>query len=99
MVLSTRHPRAKSGESSMHELDPRMPNTDKKQAGEMSAAKRALLAIRLQQGATTSLNSDQISPRESTGPVEMSFAQELLWLLDQLNPNLSVYSVPRAMRI
>ncbi|MEP6732473.1 MAG: amino acid adenylation domain-containing protein [bacterium] len=39
-------------------------------------------------------------PRRSTGNVvPMSFAQELLWLLDRATPGLTAYNVPRAMRL
>ncbi|MDB4890696.1 MAG: amino acid adenylation domain protein, partial [Gemmatimonadetes bacterium] len=39
-------------------------------------------------------------PRRTTGDVvPMSFAQELLWLLDRATPGLTAYNVPRAMRL
>ena len=34
-----------------------------------------------------------------TGPVPLSFAQERLWLFDQLDPGKAVYNVSRALRI
>ena len=39
-------------------------------------------------------------PRRTTGDVApMSFAQELIWLLDRATPGLTAYNVPRAMRL
>src|SRR5262245_27328079 len=67
-------------------------------ANRLSAAKRALLELRLK-NAPKPTGPAPIQPRQRTEAVPLSFAQELLWLLDQLNPNTSVYSVPRAMRI
>jgi amino acid adenylation domain-containing protein len=66
-------------------------------AAGLSAAKRALLELRLKKGGKPA-GRDAIPRRRQRDLVPLSFAQELLWLLDQLNPNLSVYSVPRAMR-
>lgn len=68
------------------------------QAAELSAAKRALLELRLKKGRKPGA-PDPIPRRAQRDLVPLSYAQELLWLLDQLNPNMSVYSVPRAMRI
>src|SRR2546423_94015 len=64
----------------------------------LSAAKRALLELRMKKGQKAP-GGDTIPRRAERGDVPLSFAQELLWLLDQLNPNLSIYSVPRAMRL
>src|SRR5262245_17813605 len=67
-------------------------------AAGLSVAKRTLLELRLKKGQKVS-GGGAIPCRGQRDNVPLSFAQELLWLLDQLNPNLSVYSVPRAMRI
>ncbi len=40
-----------------------------------------------------------IKRRTSGDVVPMSFAQELLWLLDRATPGLTAYNVPRAMRL
>ncbi|WP_164021375.1 non-ribosomal peptide synthetase [Pyxidicoccus trucidator] len=57
----------------------------------------AALAERLgamSQGATQSI------PRASrTGPLPLSFAQQRLWFLDQLEPGGTVYNVPGVMRL
>ena len=66
-------------------------------ADALSPAKRALLEHRLRQRA--------VSPREK--PIQrrhqrvapLSFAQELLWLVDQLAPDKVNYTVPRILRL
>jgi len=40
-----------------------------------------------------------IVPREPDAPVPMSFAQELLWLLDRASPGMHGYNVPRTARL
>ena len=40
-----------------------------------------------------------IEPRAPGTPVPMSFAQELLWLLEQANPGMHGYNVPRTARL
>jgi len=43
---------------------------------------------------------DAVIPRRATGAsAPMSFAQELLWLLDRAAPGLTAYNVPRAIEI
>ncbi|MEO5816460.1 MAG: amino acid adenylation domain-containing protein [Gemmatimonadaceae bacterium] len=45
-------------------------------------------------------SAEMTIPRRPTGDVvPMSFAQELLWLLDRATPGLTAYNVPRAMRL
>jgi Condensation domain len=44
--------------------------------------------------------SDAVIPRRTSGAIApMSFAQELLWLLDRATPGLTAYNVPRAIEI
>ncbi|MBW8770258.1 MAG: amino acid adenylation domain-containing protein, partial [Gemmatimonadetes bacterium] len=40
-----------------------------------------------------------IVPREPGAPVPMSYAQELLWLLDRASPGMHGYNVPRTARL
>ncbi|MEO7455289.1 MAG: hypothetical protein ABIY52_03455, partial [Gemmatimonadaceae bacterium] len=40
-----------------------------------------------------------IEPRAKDVAVPMSFAQELLWLLEQANPGMHGYNVPRTARL
>ncbi len=46
-----------------------------------------------------SLSSPPITAVERNASLPLSFAQQRLWLLDQLTPNGSIYNVPAAMRL
>ncbi len=40
-----------------------------------------------------------ISPRDASAPVPLTFAQEVLWLLDRATPGLTAYNTPLAKRV
>ena len=40
-----------------------------------------------------------ITPVPRNGPLPLSFAQERLWVLDQIEPNNPLYNIPRTLRI
>jgi amino acid adenylation domain-containing protein len=61
---------------------------------QLSPAKRALLELRLKQGSTRA-----IPPRTNHTSAEVSFAQQRLWFLDQIEENRALYNVPRAMHL
>ncbi len=65
-----------------------MQNSDGRSGGAaLSDAKRALLAKRLRgDAAGTARPRDVITRRELAGPPPLSFAQERMWVLDQLEP-------------
>jgi len=43
--------------------------------------------------------TSHLAPRPAGNRARLSFAQELLWLLDRATPGLTAYNVPRAFRI
>jgi amino acid adenylation domain-containing protein len=66
--------------------------------GNLSPEKRALLEKRLMEKRAAGARSQVIPRRSGQGPYPLSFAQELMWLLDHLI-DTSAYHVPRALRI
>src|SRR3989442_619268 len=71
--------------------------SDKK--SRLSPAKRALLEQRLRGVSDTSQVSRGIPRRPQQDLVPLSFAQQRLWFLDQLQPGNSSYNVSRHVRI
>ncbi|MDB4892680.1 MAG: amino acid adenylation domain protein, partial [Gemmatimonadetes bacterium] len=64
----------------------------------LSPAKRAFVEQRLREARARAASS--AIPRGEEGePVPLSFAQELLWRLEQAAPGTSAYNVPRAMQV
>ena len=66
---------------------------------QLSPERRALLALRLHKRTETALSKDVIRPRQGTGPAPAAYAQQRLWLLDQLQPGLAIYNMPMPVRI
>lgn len=65
----------------------------------LSPAKRALLELRLRKSETTRSPAPSITRRANRDSAAVSFAQQRLWFLDQIEPNRAAYNVPRAMRL
>src|SRR5688572_21825431 len=67
------------------------------QPAELSPARRALLA-RWLHGALGQPTANPILQRRPAGPAPMSFAQERLWFLQQLEPQSPAYHITRCVR-
>src|SRR5947209_4113029 len=65
----------------------------------LSAARQAYLA-HLLNGEVFAVEQARIMPRDSNeGQVLLSYAQQRLWFLDQLEPERVAYNVPTAIRL
>ncbi len=67
--------------------------------GNLTAAQRALLEQRLMQRRSAVARRNAISRREVESPCELSYAQELLWLLSQVFDDGIAYNAPAAFQL
>ena len=65
----------------------------------LSPAKRAFVEQRLREARARVATSSAIARGVEGEPAPLSFAQELLWRLEQASPGTSAYNVPRAMQV
>src|SRR5215471_10392158 len=75
-----------------------MENIDQ-QLSDLSPAKRALLELRLKQKKSSGPVVPAIIRRAYKDTAPLSFAQQRLWFLDQLEPGNAFYNMPRAIRL
>ena len=66
---------------------------------EHMAAKKQLLALLLEEEGFNIRKTPVIEPRQSLAAPPLSFAQQRLWFLDQLEPGRPLYNIPVAYRL
>ncbi|HYV83576.1 MAG TPA: amino acid adenylation domain-containing protein, partial [Pyrinomonadaceae bacterium] len=65
----------------------------------LSPAQRALLLKELQKEAAQTNGHHDISRRSQAGPIPLSFSQQRLWFLSQVDPDTPLYNVPEAIQL
>jgi amino acid adenylation domain-containing protein len=66
---------------------------------QLTPEKRALLARRLAERSATQGGDEVIVPRGDPTSAPLSYAQELVWLYEQMTPGTSAYNVPMVRRV
>ena len=68
-------------------------NSSSKLTLELSAKKRAILEALLRQQGIGEAKVERIPRRTESGPAPLSFAQQRIWFLDQLEPDSPLYNI------
>src|SRR5690242_1959550 len=67
--------------------------------GSLSPRKRELFARALEAKEKKATTADTIPHQPGCGPFPLSFAQERLWFIDQLQPGKAAYNIPQVIRL
>src|SRR6266566_4447953 len=73
--------------------------TSRPQLRELSSTKRELIEKRLRGAFKASVGEQLIPHRPEDTPAPLSFSQQRLWIIDQLQPGTDAYNVPVALRL
>ncbi len=65
----------------------------------LTPEQRTLLLQKLRRQRAAATEEERIPRRARQGPAPLSFAQQRLWFVDQLDPGSPAYNIPEAMRI
>src|SRR5215217_18556 len=66
---------------------------------ELSGKKRAILEALLREQGISEAKSERILRRTQSGPARLSFSQQRLWFLDQLEPESPLYNIHVAVNV
>src|SRR5438094_649689 len=74
-------------------------NRSSKRSSKLSPERLALLELLLEEEGVSSSPAPKIPRRREANAYPLSFAQERLWFLDQLQPGNLAYNLPNALRL
>ena len=66
---------------------------------DVSDEEREILAYLMEKERLTQMSSRRVAPRQASGPAPLSFAQQRLWLLEQMSATGAAYNWSIALRI
>ena len=81
------------------EMEEMVTSDNTKRIANLSQEKRALLELRLMKKDKLTAKDLQIFRRGAVAQCPLSFAQQMLWFLDQFDPNNLVYNITKAVRL
>ena len=74
-------------------------SSSSKRTLELSGKRRAILEALLREQGIGAAKAERIPRREEGGPAPLSFAQQRLWFLNQLEPDSPLYNIHAAVSL